>query len=89
MQGVALLKAQPASFLNLGQLRLPGRHPALGWRSTAKRPRATATTPEKPDLKRQFRAMVRGAQSLTVADIGVVNGLFAALKQLGAGDAAA
>src|SRR5271157_2669492 len=32
--------------------------------------------------------MVQGAQSLTVAYIGVVNGLFAALKQLGAGDVA-
>ena len=39
-----------------------------------------ATTPEKPDLKRQFRTMVQGAQSLVIAYIGVVNGLFAALN---------
>ena len=48
-----------------------------------------ATNPEKPDHKKQFRAMVQGSQSLTVAYIGVVNGLFAALKQFGAGDVAA
>ena len=47
------------------------------------------TNPEKPEFKKQFRAMVQGAQSLTVAYIGVVNGLFAALNQLGAGDVAA
>jgi SAM-dependent methyltransferase len=47
-----------------------------------------ATNLEKPDLKKQFRGMVQGAQSLTVAYIGVVNGLFAALKQFGAGDVA-
>ena len=44
---------------------------------------------EKPDLKQQFRGMVQGAQSLTVAYIGVVNGLFAALKHLNGGDVAA
>ena len=48
-----------------------------------------ATNLEKPGFKQQFRAMVQGAQSLTIAYIGVVNGLFAALKQLDAGDAAA
>ena len=48
-----------------------------------------ATNLEKPDLKKQFRAMVQGSQNLTVAYIGVVNGLFAALKQLDSGDVAA
>ena len=48
-----------------------------------------ATNLEKPDFKKQFRGMVQSAQSLTVAYIGVVNGLFAALKKLGAGDVAA
>ncbi len=43
---------------------------------------------EKPDLKQQFRTMVQGAQSLTVAYIGIANGLFAALNRLGAGDVA-
>ncbi len=43
---------------------------------------------EKPDLKQQARAMAQGAHSLTVAYIGVVNGLFAALKQLNSGDVA-
>jgi hypothetical protein len=43
-----------------------------------------ATTPEKPDLKRQFRTMVQGAQSLVIAYIGVVNGLFAAIWARGA-----
>ena len=47
-----------------------------------------ATNLEKPDFKKQFRCMVQGAQSLTVGYIGVVNGLFAASKQLGAGDVA-
>jgi hypothetical protein len=45
--------------------------------------------PEKPNFKKQFRAMVQGSQSLTVAYIGVVNDLFAALKRLGTGDVAA
>jgi trans-aconitate methyltransferase len=48
-----------------------------------------ATDLEKPDFKKQLRTMVQGAQSLTVAYIGVVNGLFATLKRLGGGDAAA
>ena len=48
-----------------------------------------ATNLEKPDFNQQFRTMVQGAQSLTVAYIGIVNGLFGALKRLGAGDAAA
>jgi hypothetical protein len=48
-----------------------------------------ATNPEKPDFKKQLRAMVQGSQSLTVAYIGVVNDLFAALKRLGTGDVAA
>ena len=41
------------------------------------------------ELKRQFRAMAQGAQSLAVAYIGVVNGLFAALDRLASGDCAA
>jgi hypothetical protein len=48
-----------------------------------------ATNLEKPEFKKQFRGVVQGAQRLTVAYIGVVNGLFAALKLLGTGDAAA
>ncbi len=48
-----------------------------------------ATNLEKPDPKKQFRAMVQGAQSLAVAYVGIVNGLFVALNRLGAGDAAA
>jgi trans-aconitate methyltransferase len=48
-----------------------------------------ATNPEKPNFKKQFRAMVQGSQSLTVAYIGVVNDLFTALKRLGTGDVAA
>ncbi|HUO53208.1 MAG TPA: class I SAM-dependent methyltransferase [Rhodoblastus sp.] len=39
------------------------------------------------DLKKQFRAMARATQSLGIAYIGVVNGLFAALRGLGAADA--
>ena len=39
------------------------------------------------DLKQQFRAMAQGSQSLAVAYIGVVNGLFAGLKRLGRADA--
>jgi len=48
-----------------------------------------ATNPEKPDFKKQFRTMVQSSQSLTVAYIGVVNDLFAALKRLGTADVAA
>ena len=48
-----------------------------------------ATNADNSDLKKQFRAMVQGSQSLTVAYIGVVNDLFAALKRLGTGDVAA
>ncbi len=48
-----------------------------------------ATKIEKPDLRQEFRAMAQGAQSLTIAYIGVVNGLFAALKELRGADAAA
>jgi SAM-dependent methyltransferase len=44
---------------------------------------------EKSDLKQQFRGMFQGAQSLAVAYVGIVNGLFAALNRLGAGDVAA
>ena len=36
-----------------------------------------ATNLDMPDFKKQFRGMVHGAQSLTVAYIGVVNDLFA------------
>ena len=43
--------------------------------------------PEQRGLKQQFRAMAQGAQSLAIAYIGVVNGLFAALKGLGQADA--
>lgn len=39
------------------------------------------------DLKQQFRAMAQCSQSLAVAYIGVVNGLFASLKSLGRADA--
>ena len=38
---------------------------------------------KQPDLKQQFRAMAQGAQSLGLAYIGVVNGLFAALGEAG------
>lgn len=41
----------------------------------------------QPDLKQQFRAMAQGAQSLGIAYIGVVNGLFAALGAAGSADA--
>jgi trans-aconitate methyltransferase len=44
---------------------------------------------ENLNLKQQFRAMAQGAQSLAVAYIGVVNGLFAALDRLGSGDSGA
>ena len=43
-----------------------------------------AADAQQPDLKQQFRAMAQGAQSLSVAYIGVVNGLFAALGKAGA-----
>ena len=43
--------------------------------------------PKQVDLKQQFRAMAQGSQSLAVAYIGVVNGLFAGLKRLGQADA--
>ena len=43
--------------------------------------------PKQVDLKQQFRAMAQGSQSLAVAYIGVVNGLFASLKRLGQADA--
>jgi hypothetical protein len=52
-------------------------------------PPPMATNSEKPDFKKQFRAMAPGSQSLTVAYIGVVNDLIAALKRLGTGDVAA
>ena len=39
------------------------------------------------DIKAQFRSMARGAQSLGLAYIGVVNGLFSALRRLEAADA--
>lgn len=39
------------------------------------------------DLKQQFRAMAQGAQSLSIAYIGVVNGLFVGLDKLGQADA--
>lgn len=42
---------------------------------------------KQPDLKQQFRAMAQGAQSLGIAYIGVVNGLFAALGAKGSADA--
>ena len=45
--------------------------------------------PEELNLKQRFRAMAQGAQSLAVAYIGVVNGLFAALDRLGSGDSGA
>jgi len=48
-----------------------------------------ATNADNSDFKKQFRAMAQGAQSLTVAYIGVVNDLFTALKRIGTGDVAA
>ncbi len=42
--------------------------------------------PAELNLKQQFHTMAQGAQSLAVAYIGVVNGLFAALNRLGSGD---
>lgn len=39
--------------------------------------------------KQAFRAMAQGAQSLAIAYVGVVNGLFAALDRLGTADSAA
>ncbi|PPQ39831.1 Methyltransferase domain-containing protein [Rhodoblastus acidophilus] len=41
----------------------------------------------KDELKAQFRAMARGAQTLGLGYIGVVNGLFAALRRLDAASA--
>ena len=41
---------------------------------------------EEINLKQAFRAKAQGAQSLSVAYIGVVNGLFAALDRLGTAD---
>jgi len=38
----------------------------------------------RDDLKSQFRVMARGAQTLGLGYIGVVNGLFSALRRLGA-----
>ena len=43
--------------------------------------------PKQVDLKQQFRAIAQGSQSLAIAYIGVVNGLFAGLKGLGKADA--
>jgi len=45
--------------------------------------------PKQPDLKQQFRAMAQGSQSLSIAYIGVVNGLFAGLNGLGQAEAEA
>ncbi len=42
---------------------------------------------KQPDLRQQFRALAQGAQSLGIAYIGVVNGLFAALGTTGAANA--
>jgi SAM-dependent methyltransferase len=39
-----------------------------------------------PDLKQQYRALAQGGQSLGIAYIGVVNGLFAALGEAGSAD---
>ena len=36
---------------------------------------------KKSDLKQQFRGMAQGSQSLAVAYIGIVNGLFSALSR--------
>ncbi len=44
---------------------------------------------KQPDLKQQFRALAQGAQSLGLAYIGVVNGLFAALGEVGQATAGA
>jgi SAM-dependent methyltransferase len=41
---------------------------------------------EHDDLKAQFRKMARGAQTLGLGYIGVVNGLFSALRRLGAAE---
>lgn len=45
--------------------------------------------PKQPHLEQQFRGMAQGAQSLAIAYIGLVNGLFAGLERLGRAEAAA
>jgi trans-aconitate methyltransferase len=58
-------------------------------RHGGRRPGGKMARTKRDELKQQFRDMARGAQTLGIAYIGVVNGLFVALEGLDAADAAA